>query len=67
LKYPTNHTVYISAPKPNKSTKVTLLGYDGIVNWSSPADGGIMIDLSNIDQSKLASQWAWAFKLVNLS
>ena len=67
LEYPTNQAVYISAPKPNKSTKVTLLGYDGQINWSSPAEGGIEIDLSNVDQSKLASQWAWSFKLVNLS
>ncbi|CAF4616822.1 unnamed protein product, partial [Rotaria sp. Silwood2] len=40
----------------------------GPLNWRSASEsGGIIIDVSNIKIYSLASDWAWVFKLENVS
>jgi hypothetical protein len=51
------------------STTVTLLGSsDGPLKWRSAGEsGGIIIDVSNVKIYTLASDWAWVFKLQNIT
>jgi hypothetical protein len=57
----------MSAPFPTYYTNVTLLGYNGIINWTGNFDkGGIVIDLNNLDWSKYTNNLALAFKMTNL-
>ena len=57
----------MSAPFPTYYTNVTLLGYNGNINWIGDFDkGGIVIDLNNLDWSKYTNDLALAFKLTNL-
>jgi hypothetical protein len=48
---------------------VTLLGSSGgPLTWrSAGASGGIIIDVSNVKIYSLASDWAWVFKLQNVT
>jgi hypothetical protein len=48
---------------------VTLLGSTtGPLSWrSAGASGGIIIDVSNIKLHTLVSDWAWVFKLQNIT
>ena len=66
LKIPANLKVSLGAPKASGSTEVTLIGYAGAVQFVEDPAGGIIIDLSWVDFTKVASKWAWAFKLVNV-
>jgi len=53
----------------SSSTTVTLLGLsDGPLKWRSAGEsGGIIIDVSNVKIYSLASDWAWIFKLQNIT
>ena len=68
LKYPADTLkISMSAPFPTYNTNVTLLGYNGIINWTGNFDkGGIVIDLNNLDWSKYTNNLALAFKITNL-
>jgi hypothetical protein len=61
--------ITLGAPVSSSSTTVTLLGSSGgPLNWrSAGASGGIIIDVSNIKIYSLASDWAWVFKLQNIT
>jgi hypothetical protein len=60
--------IEMSAPFPTYYTNITMLGYDGLINWVGNFDqGGVVINLENIDWSKYANKWALAFKLTNLA
>ncbi|CAF0972639.1 unnamed protein product [Rotaria sp. Silwood1] len=61
--------ITLGAPVSSGSTRVTLLGSDvGPLKWrSAGASGGIIIDVSNIKIYSLASDWAWVFKLENIT
>jgi hypothetical protein len=70
LVWPNNTTeITLGAPVTSPSTTVTLLGSNvGALKWSSAgASGGIIIDVSNIEVYSLASDWAWVFKLQNIT
>ncbi|CAF0765775.1 unnamed protein product [Rotaria sordida] len=70
LTWPNNTTeITLGAPVNSSSTSVTLLGSGvGPLNWrSAGASGGIIIDVSNIKTYSLASDWAWIFKLQNVT
>jgi hypothetical protein len=69
LKYSTETLkISLSAPFPTYYTNVTLLGYNGLINWIGNFDkGGIEIDLSNLDWSKYSNELAIAFKITNLN
>ncbi len=57
LVWPSDTTeITIGAPVSSSSTTVTLLGSSGII-----------IDVSNIKIYSLASDWAWVFKLQNVT
>jgi hypothetical protein len=51
------------------STTVNLLGFSGgPLTWrSGGTGGGIIIDISNVKIYSLASDWAWVFKLQNIT
>ncbi|CAF1263413.1 unnamed protein product [Rotaria sp. Silwood1] len=59
----------LGAPISSSSTSITLLGSDvGSLSWRlAGASGGIIIELSNIKIYSLASDWAWVFKLQNIT
>ncbi len=70
LVWPSNTTeITLGAPVTSASTTVTLLGSSvGPLTWrSAGASGGIIIDVSNIKTYSLASDWAWVFKLQNIT
>ncbi|CAF1971844.1 unnamed protein product [Rotaria magnacalcarata] len=61
--------ILLGAPVSSSSTRVTLLGSDmAPLNWHpASASGGIVIDVSNVKIYSLATDWAWVFKLENIS
>jgi len=61
--------ITLGAPFSSESTIVTLLGSDvGPLSWRpAGVSGGIIIDVSNIKINSLASDWAWVFKLQNVT
>lgn len=61
--------VTLGAPVTSQSTTVTLLGSsDGPLKWTSGgASSGIVIDVSSVKINSLASDWAWVFKLQNIT
>ena len=70
LVWPSNATeITLGAPVTSASTTVTLLGSSaGPLTWrSAGASGGIIIDVSSIKSYSLASDWAWVFKLQNIT
>jgi hypothetical protein len=70
LAWPESGTVIrFGAAVNSSSTTVTLLGSSvGPLTWHSmSASGGIIVDISNIKIYSLASDWAWVFKLQNIT
>jgi alpha-L-fucosidase len=70
LVWPNNTTeIALGATVSSASTTVTLLGSSmGPLTWrSAGAEGGIIIDVSNVKIYSLASDWAWVFKLQNIT
>ncbi|CAF1379535.1 unnamed protein product [Adineta steineri] len=70
LIWPNNTTeITLGAPVSSASTTVTLLGSNaGPLKWrAAGGSGGIIIDISNIKMYSLASDWAWVFKLQNIT
>lgn len=68
LTWPDDSVLVLGAPIPSQSTQVTMLGYEGTVNWiAGPGGQGMNITLQNIPWNKLPSPWAWMFKLTNIA
>ncbi len=70
LVWPSTTTeITLGATVSSSSTTVTLLGSTvGPLKWHSAGEsGGIIIDVSNIEIYSLASDWAWVFKLQNVT
>lgn len=68
LTWPDDSVLVLGAPIPSQSTQVTMLGYEGTVNWiTGPGGQGMNITLQNIPWNKLPSPWAWMFKLTNIA
>lgn len=51
-------------PKPEKGTKISMLGREGFLPWRYRR-GNLIIDTSGIRFSELPSHYAWTFKLEN--
>lgn len=66
LVWPTNGILYLGAPKGTSQTKISMLGYDGQLQFKINPPGGISIDLTGILWNQLPNTWAWVFKLENL-
>jgi len=70
LVWPSNATeITLGAPVSSSNTTVTLLGSStGPLSWrSAGTSGGIIIDVSNVKIYSLANDWAWVFKLQNIT
>ncbi len=70
LVWPSGTTeITLGAPVTSASTTVTLLSSSGgPLTWrSAGATGGIIIDVSSVKVYSLASDWAWVFKLQNIT
>jgi len=69
LAWPGNQQLALSSPKATSSSVVTILGSSIKLGVTPKASGGITIDLPEeyVNPSLLTSQWAWVFKLVNVS
>ena len=65
----TSTEVTLGAPVSSSTTTIALLGSNvGPLKWhSAGTSGGIIIDVSNIKIYSLASDWAWVFKLTNVT
>ena len=65
LKYPTQtQQVKITAPIPSQTTSISLLGYNGTLDWTASTQA-IYIDLTNVNLGDL--KWAWVFKLTDVN
>lgn len=60
-----NKKVVIKSPVLTESSTISLLGYTGRLQWVGPPEGGILIDLSSVDYTKI-NNWALVFKMTNL-
>jgi alpha-L-fucosidase len=70
LVWPNNTTeITLGATVSSSSTTVNLLGSSaGPLKWRSAGEsGGIIIDVSSVKIYSLASDWAWVFKLQNVT
>jgi hypothetical protein len=70
LVWPNTETeITLGAVVTSASTSVSLLGSSGgPLTWrSAGASGGIIIDVSSVKIYSLASDWAWVFKLQNIT
>jgi len=70
LVWPNTETeITLGAVVTSASTSVSLLGSSGgPLSWrSAGASGGIIIDVSSVKIYSLASDWAWVFKLQNIT
>lgn len=68
LKYPVNdRKVTLRSPTLTESTTITLVGFTGTLQWVGPAEGGILIDLSSVNDAQIINNWAWVFKLRNVT
>lgn len=69
LSYPADSKVVLGAPVVTSTTKVSMLGYQGNINWipAAPSQNGLQIDLSSIDQNNLPSSTAWVFRLQDVN
>ncbi len=69
LNWPSGTTeITLGAPVTSTSTTVNLLGYSGgPLTWKSGGASGVVIDVSNVKLNSLASDWAWVFKLQNIT
>jgi hypothetical protein len=69
LSWPKDATeITLGAPVSSASTTVTLLASSGgPLKWRSAGASGIIIDVSPVEIYSLASDWAWVFKLQNVT
>ncbi|GAB1607878.1 alpha-L-fucosidase-like isoform X1, partial [Argonauta hians] len=67
LFWPTNHMLLLGAVKPTSNTVVTMLGYPHTFSHSYYSTTGLKIDLPDIPGSQLPCNWAWVFKITNIS
>lgn len=62
LKWPKNNKLILGAPTTTSKTTISMLGYDGPINFI-PNQKGLTIDLSTIPWQRLPTVWAWVLKL----
>ena len=67
LEIPSDGKIELGAPQVSDATQILLLGYSGKIQWVNRPSQGVVIDISNVDFGKLPSQWALAFKLINVT
>ena len=67
LKWPTGDTLTLGAPIPGLTTVVSLLGYEGSLDYQRTGEQGINITLPVISFSRIPCQWAWTFKLTSIT
>ncbi|KAK6169310.1 hypothetical protein SNE40_020389 [Patella caerulea] len=61
--WPENGEVFLGAPTPSSSTKVTLLGYPKTFDFNPGVSGGLTISIPPINVNDMPCQWIWVFKL----
>ena len=57
-------TITLKTPKQNVNTTITMLGYDGKIDWKSN-DNEICIEVPQLTIDQLPCQYAWVFKISN--
>jgi len=67
LAWPKDGQLLLAAVSSTQQTTVTILGYQGSLEWKSGAAGGIVVDVQAIPENEIPCQWAWVFKLANLA
>ncbi|EDO47582.1 predicted protein [Nematostella vectensis] len=67
LDWPSSGHLLLGQPITAKDTVVTMLGLSGNFAWTPGNKRGIVIDIPGIPVNKLPTEWAWVFKLVNVS
>ena len=66
LKWPEGDLT-LGGPQVSSTTVVTLLGYPSPFNYASKGGQGVMINIPTISFTQMPCQWAWVFKLTNIS
>lgn len=68
LLWPKDNTLTLAAATATPQTTVSMLGYEGTLNWKSLGpSGGIVVSIPQISVDQLPCQWAWVFKLEYLA
>lgn len=66
LKYPAQtQQVKLTAPVPSQTTSISLLGYNGTLDWTAGTQA-IYIDLSKVNLPA-DLKWSWVFKLTDIN
>ncbi|ESP01432.1 hypothetical protein LOTGIDRAFT_230702 [Lottia gigantea] len=64
--WPEKDQLFLGAPKPTASTKVTLLGYPQQFEFKPGPSGGITLSIPVISIFDMPCQWVWIFKMEGL-
>jgi Alpha-L-fucosidase C-terminal domain len=67
LVWPRNNKLTLAAAVATPQTTVSMLGYQGTLNWKSRPTGGIVVLIPPIPSDQLPCQWAWVFRLEYLA
>lgn len=68
LKWLTSTTLQLGAPAVTSQTSITLLGYSGApFKFTGQGTQGVVVTVPTIPFNAMPCEWAWVFKLENLS
>ncbi|XP_052789089.1 alpha-L-fucosidase-like isoform X2 [Mya arenaria] len=68
LRWPDPGNLFLGSPTPTSSTRVTLLGYEGKLNWSQASTAqGINVNIPLIPFNRMPCKYAWVLKFDNLA
>lgn len=65
LKWPEDDLLWLSAVTGvhDSSTSVTLLGWDGPILWKLVAQGGLVLNLMDVDRQSIYCGGPWVFRI----
>ncbi|XP_036301774.1 tissue alpha-L-fucosidase isoform X2 [Pipistrellus kuhlii] len=66
LNWPENGVLSLKSPKTTSATKVTMLGVQKDLKWSTNPPGGLLIYLPQIPPSALPIEYAWTIKMMGV-
>jgi len=68
LAWPKGGQLVLGAVSSTPQTVVTMLGYRANLKWSRRGpSGGIVVSVPAIHENEMPCDWAWVFKLENLT
>lgn len=66
--WPMDNAITLTAPVPNNSAQIHMLGYPNPIKWSKASEGnGIVVQLPQLSISEMPCESAWTLKLEDYS